>query len=144
MSTRITPDPGDVALLRDLRKVLETGEPSTAAAALRVEGELYAIPPCVLKGITEMVLVLSADQEVAVVGEHEELTTQKAADLLHVSRPHLCKLLDTGVIPSHRVGTHRRVMTRDVLDYRERRSAERRAQLGEVARMAVEIEGELT
>jgi excisionase family DNA binding protein len=70
----------------------------------------------------------------------KELTTQEAADLLHVSRPHLVKLLEERRIPHHRVGTHRRVRLEDVLAFAAERSERRSEELRELTRLSQEAE----
>jgi excisionase family DNA binding protein len=71
----------------------------------------------------------------------KELTTREAADLLHVSRPHLVKLLQDGTIPYYNVGTHRRVRIEDALDYRAQRAVTRRQKLDELTELSEELEG---
>ncbi len=70
------------------------------------------------------------------------LSTQRAADILQVSRSYLIKLLDTGEIPSHRVGAHRRVRLDDVLAYKEKWDQERLKMLRELTAISQEIEEE--
>ena len=51
----------------------------------------------------------------------EEMTTQQVANLLGVSRPFVVKLIDEGKLPGHKVGTHRRVYTRDAHAFKQKR-----------------------
>jgi excisionase family DNA binding protein len=78
-----------------------------------------ALPPSAINPLREILEQIGAGNGVTILPQRVELTTQEAADLLNVSRPHLVKLLDQGTIPSFRVGTHRRVRARDVAIYAE-------------------------
>ena len=88
----------------------------------------------VIERTTELLL---AGKQVRVIEDDEALTTQEAADLLNVSRPHLVKLLDKGEIPPlPKVGRHRRVARASVLQYKRTRDAQRESALKELAELS--------
>lgn len=91
--------------------------------------EPITIPANIFRTIIKMLVEMGNGNAVAVVPVSAELTTQQAADLLNVSRPHLIKLLTSGAIPFRMVGTHRKLLAREVLNYREQTVLERRAAL---------------
>jgi len=59
--------------------------------------------------------------------------------LLGVSRPHLIRLLESGNLPYHKAGSHRRVYFKDLIAYQKRRDAERKAALNRIAKEAFEF-----
>jgi excisionase family DNA binding protein len=69
---------------------------------------------------------LKAGKSVTILENNEALTTMEAARVLGVSRQFLVQLLEGNQIPFHRVGTHRRVYTRDLLAYKVDRDARRK------------------
>jgi excisionase family DNA binding protein len=103
--------------------------------------ECLELPPSAFEALKVVVEAIVRGQSVTLVPHDEELTTQEAADMLHMSRPHLIKLLERGEIPFHRVGTHRRIRSEDLLAYQDRRDAERKAALDELARISEELPG---
>lgn len=59
-----------------------------------------------------------------VVDATRDLTTSEAADILGVSREWVAQLADRGEIDSYRVGTHRRLPVKAVLDHRDRSASD--------------------
>lgn len=57
---------------------------------------------------------------------NDTITPNEAAKRLRMSRTHLYKLLDDGVIPFHRVGRDRRILMSDLVKFIQHRDAERR------------------
>ena len=83
------------------------------------KGEPVDVPESVVRVLAEVLDHARRGEQVRVVAVVEGITTQRAADLLHVSRPYLVGLVDRGEIPSRRVGSRRRLKLADVLLYRE-------------------------
>ncbi len=137
---RAAPGEGD-ALEALSRQIDEIFREHRAARLVGPDGEAMEIPASAFHALKLVVQGMSRGQTMTVVPHGKELTTQEAADLLHVSRPHLVKLLDDGIIPHYKVGTHRRVRIEDVLDYRELRASTRREKLDELTRLSEELEG---
>jgi excisionase family DNA binding protein len=89
-------------------------------------GEEVELPESVFHLLRQLVHDLAQGNTVMIVPGHRELTTQEAADLLNVSRQYLVEVLKAGDIPFTLVGTHRRVHLDDLMEYKNRRDAERR------------------
>ena len=68
------------------------------------------------------------------------LSTQQAADILKVSRPHVVKLLEEGVIPFKKVGSHRRILLEDLLLYTNQQKETRNEQLQFIIQQALRLE----
>ena len=78
----------------------------------------FEVPSLAVHVLADILDKLSAGQTITVIPTDSELTTQQAADLLHVSRPFLIGLLEEGEIPYRKVGTHRRIKTTDLLNFK--------------------------
>jgi len=133
---------GDVFRLAqsDVPQVARLDQALRAAtgAARRLEivlsnGEHMTLPDDVQRVLALVAHEMATGNGVAVVPVHHELTTHEAAAVLHVSRPHLIRMLGEGRLPSRKVGTHRRVRFDDVMAYRAREEDEREALLARIA-----------
>ncbi len=102
------------------------------------EGQEIPIPEPLYRVLEQVIPLLTAEMAVSIVPVGHLLTTQEAADLLNVSRPHLIKLLEEGSISFERVGTHRRIRFEDLMEYKHKRDKERRKALRKLTEMAQE------
>lgn len=111
-----------LALLRDVGpEESSLQETNLRLSVERPGGERteLSVPSAALPLLVALLTQMSEGKEVAVVTTDTEVTTQQAADFMHVSRPYVVKLMDAGKIPSRKVGVRRRVRLGDVLRYME-------------------------
>jgi excisionase family DNA binding protein len=124
---------GQVAQIYDFLEAHERAGQDTSDARYfltgSAPGDRVELPAEVYRVLRQVVEALRQGLAVTVAPLTLTLTTQQAADLLGVSRPTVIKLLEEGAIPFERTGTHRRIMLRDVLAYREQRRARQYAAL---------------
>jgi excisionase family DNA binding protein len=69
--------------------------------------------------IASMLEEVAQGHSVALVSEAEEVSTSAAAELLGVSRPHVVKLIDSGLLPGRKAGSHRRIRMTDLVAYKQ-------------------------
>jgi excisionase family DNA binding protein len=107
--------------VRDLRRLVQEG----GAKLVAPDGRQIEIPEPVHELLLVILKNLQAGRAISIVPEHHQLTTQRAGDILGVSRPFLVRLLENGDIPFHMVGSHRRIYLRDLLEYKRQRDTGR-------------------
>ena len=133
----ITASENEQPTLRKIDKALKNSHDS--ALLISSNGEQIQLPPSLFLVLKTIVSHLTVGRAVTIVPVNKEVTTQEAADILNVSRPYLIKLLEQGVIPYIKVGAHRRIRLEDLMEYKERRDAERLKALAELAQMSQDL-----
>lgn len=116
----------------DGEKVVRVKFQNGADQVLEIDGKLARL-------LVEVMELLEQGEGVTFVPISKRLTTQQAADLLNVSRPFLIKVLDKGELPYHKIGRHRRILARDLFEYKRLREARRSAALTSL----IESDGDL-
>lgn len=129
--------PEESELLRNIAhyRPRPTADPAMATL-VAPDGQEFPLPASMYEVLRQAAHQLAAGLAVSIVPIGTRLSTQQAAELLGVSRPHVVKLLDYGEIPHTKVGRHRRVLLSDVLAYRDRQAARRSEALDELARLS--------
>lgn len=121
-----------------LQKVLEVMDGKQQPMLIGPEGGHLQMPEALFHVLTKATRALLSGQSIQILSQGEELTSQAAADCLGCSRPYLVGLLDSGEIPFHFVGTHRRVALNDMQKYIQKRNQIRKEALAGLTQLATE------
>ncbi|ETW96134.1 MAG: DNA-binding protein [Candidatus Entotheonella factor] len=121
-----------------LRQYLQTH----ATACLKLGGsedQEIILPDSILQLVCEALASAASGKKLRLVEEDEEVSPEKAAAFLQVSRPYLVRLLDQGEIPFHYVGTHRRITMSELIAYRQRRKIKSKAALQRMTELSEDM-----
>lgn len=111
---------------------------STVVLKIGQEPELV-LPEALVKFLLQALQQAAVGKKVVLADADAEISPEKAAALLHVSRPFGVKQLESGAIPFHWVGTHRRLRLADVLAYKQQRQAQSRELLRQMREEAEDL-----
>lgn len=103
------------------------------------DGAPLALPEPLFRILRQAAAMLSRGERITLAPVDQQMSTQEAADMLNVSRPHLVKLLEDGVIAHDKTGRNRRVRFGDVVKYLQQRDQERRHRLRALIRKSEEM-----
>lgn len=120
------------------KKIL-TGKGDSISVKIQGEKNVLIVPKKALSLLFEIMNDMANGKSITLLPSDAEVTTQQAADLLGVSRPHLVNLLEKGEIPFKKVGTHRRIALKDILEYKQGLKKKRAKELHFLAKQAQEL-----
>lgn len=119
----------DQEQIQELGRILDLGTPALVSAT----GERMELPHRVYDVLKDVVHNMEKGCAISLIPEKQQVSTQRAADILGVSRPHLVSLLESDKIPYHHTGKHRRLFLEDIFGYLHKRDANRRRILNALA-----------
>ena len=142
----VTPTAADAQLARESSRRLTQFLAAKPKKSLRVRiepenepEESISIPVSALQLLNGILTEMAKGNAVTLIPVHAELTTQQAAQILNVSRPFLIEQLEKGVVPYRKVGTHRRIMFKDLMEYKQTMDRNRLNTLEELSAIDQEL-----
>lgn len=102
-------------------------------------GSSIEVPPNVLRIIGHTLGLLARNQRVVLLPEKDELSTVEAANFLNVSRPFVIKEIEAHRLNCRMVGSHRRILFLDLIEYANNMRESRQKALDKMAENANEL-----
>ena len=103
------------------------------------QGDSIPIPQKVTEVLRTVIDIMAQGKGISLIPVADEVTTTQAAEILNISRPYLMKLINNGQIPYHHVGTHKRILLKDLLEYKKLRDANRQEGLQKLTELSQEL-----
>jgi excisionase family DNA binding protein len=125
----------DIQSLKRLEELLTQVHPMLVGPA----GEEILLPESVYQILRQVTHLMAEGKAISLVPRDHYLSSQEAADLLNVSRPHLYTLLDQQQIPFIKVGSHRRIRFEDLMLYKRNRDSQRHQSLSTLTALSQEL-----
>lgn len=97
------------------------------------------IPSRALQLLGDILKAMSEGKPISIVPVATEVTTQKAAEILGCSRPHLVKLLEEGEMEFVKVGKHRRILFEDVVKFKQKMKEEQKKHIIDIMNQDEEL-----
>ncbi len=108
---------------------------------IKIEGKkgFLDIPKKALSLFFDIINTMADGKSITLIPSDSEISTQLAANLLKISRPHLITLLEEGKIPFRKTGTHRRIEVNNLIKYQSKLQENRIGKLSFLAKQAQEL-----
>lgn len=130
---------GSMTRLKGVSSKLKTVSSPGIKIKIQETDEFITIPKKALSLLITILSNMSEGKSITIVPTDSEVSTQQAADMLNVSRPHLVKLLESGKIPFKKIGSHRRILLNDLISYEKGLQKTREQQLKFLAEQAQDL-----
>lgn len=131
--------PRDQEEIEQASKLYRTLLHEGSAALISPDGTRIELPSSLYEILVRVAEKMQEGKTVAVLPLMEELSTQAAADLLGMSRQFFVRECEAHKLPFCYTGTHRRVLLKDLLDYKKQREQARREAIVRIARQSEEL-----
>jgi excisionase family DNA binding protein len=129
-----------ISLVRATSKKVLKDKSRFVKIKLTEGGDFVKIPKKAVLMLFDILQNMAEGREFTLLSSDAEIGTQEAADMLKVSRPHLVKLLEQGIIPFKKTGTHRRIKLKHVLEYQKSREVNRNKKLDFLTKQAQDLD----
>jgi excisionase family DNA binding protein len=129
-----------ISLMRTTSKKFQKNRSRFVKIKLTEGGDFLKIPKKAVLMLFDILQNMAEGREFTLVPTDAEIGTQEAADILKVSRPHLVKLLEQGIIPFKKAGTHRRIKLKHVIEFQKSREVNRNKKLDFLTKQAQDLD----